>query len=131
VLRTGKYRFRYRPTPHLPHGWDAGVMFEETSRTLLCSDLFHQAGDVEPITTHNLLDRVRGTLANYQAGPLANYVPCTRQTGILLERLAQLNPATLATMHGSSYSGDGAKALRELAVVMREVLGGESATAAA
>jgi hypothetical protein len=106
-------------------------MFEETSRTLLCSDLFHQDGDVEPITTHNLLDRVRGTLANYQAGPLANYVPCTRQTGILLERLAQLNPATLATMHGSSYSGDGAKALRELAVVMREVLGGESATAAA
>jgi hypothetical protein len=48
AFATGKYRFRYCRTPHLPHGWDAGVLFEETQRTLLCSDLFHQIGDVEP-----------------------------------------------------------------------------------
>src|SRR5262249_9432877 len=50
VLSTGKYRFRFRPTPHLPHGWDAGVLFEETQRMLLCSDLFHQNGNVEALT---------------------------------------------------------------------------------
>ena len=50
TFETGKYCFRYCQTPHLPHGWDAGVLFEETQKTLFCSDLFHQAGDVEPLT---------------------------------------------------------------------------------
>ena len=48
MLETGRHRFRFVPTPHLPHGWDAGVLFEETDRVLLCSDLMHQLGDVEP-----------------------------------------------------------------------------------
>jgi flavorubredoxin len=67
-LSTGKYRFRYYQTPHLPHGWDAGVMFEETGRTLFCSDLFHHDGEVEPLTHSSILDRVRQTLTAYQAG---------------------------------------------------------------
>ena len=50
VLETGKYRFRYISTPHLPHGWDAGSLFEERNSTLFCSDLFHQIGNVEPLT---------------------------------------------------------------------------------
>ena len=50
TFSTGTYRFRYCQTPHLPHGWDAGVLFEETQKTLLCSDLFHQVGDVAPLT---------------------------------------------------------------------------------
>jgi hypothetical protein len=54
---TGKYRFRYCQTPHLPHGWDAGVLFEETQKTLLCSDLFHQIGDVEPLTSADVVGR--------------------------------------------------------------------------
>ncbi len=49
VIDTGRHRYRFVPTPHLPHGWDAGVLFEETSGVLLCSDLFHQLGDVEPV----------------------------------------------------------------------------------
>ncbi|HET9269411.1 MAG TPA: MBL fold metallo-hydrolase, partial [Vicinamibacterales bacterium] len=53
-LETGRHRFRFVPTPHLPHGWDAGVLFEETDRVLLCSDLFHQLGDVEPVTTSDI-----------------------------------------------------------------------------
>jgi flavorubredoxin len=122
ALTTGKYRFRYYNTPQLPHGWDAGVMFEETQRTMLCSDLFHQDGDVEPLTSRSVLDRVRQTLTAYQAGPLANYVPYTPNTGRILEGLATLQPKTLAIMHGSSFSGDGGRELRELAQVMRDVL---------
>ena len=131
VLTTGKYRFRYCSTPHLPHGWDAGVLFEENQRTLLCSDLFHQDGEVEARTESDILDRVRTTLTNYQAGPLANYVPYTPNTGRILEGLAQLKPSLLATMHGSSFAGNCAQALRDLAVVMKEVLNRESFTMAA
>ena len=50
VLSTGRYRFRFMATPHVPHCWEAGLLFEETQRTLFCSDLFHQDGDVEPTT---------------------------------------------------------------------------------
>lgn len=123
VFATGKYRFRFRATPHLPHGWDAGVLFEETQRTLFCSDLFHHDGDVEPLTQSDILGRVRETLLHYQAGPLMDYQPFTSRTEGLLAGLAALQPRTLATMHGSSFVGDGARALRELGGVMREVLG--------
>ena len=130
-LITGKYRFRYIPTPQLPHGWDAGVCFEETHRTLLCSDLFHHDGDVEPITSTDILGRVRQSISEYQRGPLANYMPYTANTGRMLRSLAEFNPVTLALMHGSSYAGDGRKALEDLDVVMREVLTGEESLRAA
>jgi flavorubredoxin len=55
TLSTGKRRFRYLPTPQIPHGWDAGVMFEETAQTLFCSDLFHQWGEREPLTTNGII----------------------------------------------------------------------------
>lgn len=126
ALPTGKYLFRYYPTPHLPHGWDAGVLFEETTATLLCSDLFHHNGDVEPITTSDVVGRTRESLTFLQQGPLANYVPYTSNTGLILEGLAGLNPKLLATQHGSSYNGDGAHALRELTGVMEEVMGVQS-----
>jgi flavorubredoxin len=64
TFATGKYRFRYCQTPHLPHGWDAGVLFEETQRTLLCSDRFHQIGDVEPLTSADVV----GPLASGDEG---------------------------------------------------------------
>ncbi len=132
TFSTGKYRFRYLHTPQLPHGWDAGVCFEETQRTLLCSDLFHHDGEVAPVTESDILGPVRETLARYQAHPLlANYMPWTPNSGRILERLAALKPKTLATMHGSSYVGDGERAIRELSVVMREVLGEEQVTAVA
>jgi flavorubredoxin len=124
TFTTGKYRFRYLPTPHLPHGWDAGVMFEETQGTLFCSDLFHQVGDLEPITESDVIGRVRAALTEYQAGPLMDYLPFTSRTGKQLEKLAELKPRTLAAMHGSAFSGDGARALRDLRTVMSEVLGG-------
>lgn len=123
TLTTGKYRFRFCSTPHLPHGWDAGVLFEETNKTLLCSDLFHHDGDVEPLTESDVIGRVQKTLIEYQAGPFANYIPYTPQTDRILNRLATLKPKTLAAMHGSSFAGDGERALLDLAVVMKEVLG--------
>ncbi len=59
VISTGKYRYRFYPSPHIPHGWDAGVLFEETRKTLFCSDLFHHFGDVVPMTTSDLIDPTR------------------------------------------------------------------------
>ena len=131
VLPTGKYRFRFCQTPHLPHGWDAGVLFEETTNTLFCSDLFHQHGDVEPLTEADVVERsgaAMGELQQSPAGVLANYVPFTPQTDQILQRLATLNPRTLAVMHGSSLRGDGARALRDLAGMLREVFGRELTT---
>jgi flavorubredoxin len=122
VLATGKYRFRFCSTAQLPHGWDAGLLFEETQRTLLCSDLFHHNGDVEPLTESDLSDRVRAAMSQLQAGPLANYIPYSPRTDVILERLADLKPKTLAIMHGSSFAGDGERALGDLAVVLRETL---------
>ncbi|MGH9616695.1 MAG: hypothetical protein ACRD28_08120 [Acidobacteriaceae bacterium] len=100
-----------------------GVLLEETERTLFCSDLFHQWGHREPATDDNIMDRCRDALLEAEAGPFANYVPYTHHTGRVLESLAEHRPKTLATMHGSTYYGDGAQALRDLATVMREVLG--------
>ncbi|TKB91170.1 MAG: MBL fold metallo-hydrolase [Nitrospira sp.] len=122
VLETGRYRFRFLATPHVPHCWEAGLLFEETERTLLCSDLLHQDGDVEPMTESDVIDRCRKTLVDYQQGPLANYVPYCSLTDATLHRLAALQPKRLATMHGSVYVGDGSKALHDLAAVWREVL---------
>lgn len=128
VLTTGKRRFRYRRTPHLPHGWDAGVLFEETDRTLLCSDLFHHNGDVEPVTESDVLDRHRVATLRMQNSPLMEYAPYTPRTRPLLEGLAALRPRTLAAMHGSTFVGDGAKALIGLDEVMKEVFGGGEPT---
>ena len=122
TFSTGKYKFRFVQTPHLPHGWEAGFLFEETNRTLFSSDLFHHNGDVEPFTENSVIERVRETLLAYGAGPLADYLPYTRQTEKNLQKLIALEPKTIAAMHGSSFAGDGAKALRELGIVMREVL---------
>ena len=122
TFETGQHRFRFVQTPHVPHCWEAGLLFEETKGTLLCSDLFHQGGDVEALTESDVIERARKTLVDYQASPLANYMPYTKHTDGIMQKLAALNPRTIAPMHGSAFSGGGAQALRDLAVVMREVL---------
>lgn len=123
VLSTGTHHFRLRHTPHLPHGWDASMLFDETSGVLFCSDLFHQAGDVEPVTQSSVIERFRDTLDTYQRGPLANYMPYTPNTERYLSELAELKPAVCATMHGSAYVGDGAAALAELGTILQEIYG--------
>jgi len=123
VFNTGQRRFRFAQTPHVPHCWEAGMLFEETTGTLLCSDLFHQNGNVEPMTDSDVIDRARKTLIDYQAGPFANYMPYTKHTDGIMQSLAALNPRTIAPMHGSAFTGDGGQAIRDLAMVMHDVLG--------
>src|ERR1051325_6278158 len=120
VLHTGKYRYRCYRSPHIPHGWDAGVLFEETRKTLFCSDLFHHFGDVTPVTTSDLIDPTRKAMQQLQQGPLAGYMPYTRQTEGVLRSLAELRPETLAVMHGSSYIGQADRLLMDLAEVIKE-----------
>jgi len=123
LIDTGRNKFRFYPTPHLPHGWDAGILFEETNATLLCSDLFHQVGNVEPCTDSDIIGRARHAMQTMQAGPLMDYMPWTPKTESRLQELAGLAPRTCATMHGSAYRGDISRALLDLAGVMQEVLG--------
>ncbi len=102
------------------HGWDAGVLFEETRKTLFCSDLFHHFGNVEAVTTSDLIGPTRQAMQQMKQGPLAGYMPYTRQTEGVLRSLAALKPETLAVMHGSSYSGQADRLLTELAGVIKE-----------
>lgn len=120
VLQTGKYRFRFHASPHFPHGWDAGLLFEETNRTLFCSDLFHHFGDVDPLTTSDLITPTREAIELLQQGPLSGYMPYTRQTQSAIKTLAELKPETLAVMHGSSFRGNCEEQLLQLTDVIRE-----------
>lgn len=122
VVSTGAFRFRFLQTPHVPHAWDAGHLFEETNGILFCSDLFHQNGDVEAVTESDIVGRFRELLVEYQAGPFADYLPYTTRTRSILNRLGDLNPKTIAPMHGSTFIGDGKAAIVDLAKTMKEVL---------
>jgi flavorubredoxin len=123
VLETGKRRFRFLHTPHVPHCWEAGMLFEEGDGTLFCTDLLQQNGERPPLGGPELLELSRQAMINYQKGPFAHYLPYTRSTDATLARLAALRPKTLATMHGSVFHGDGENALREFAAVVKEVFG--------
>jgi len=107
-LGQGK-RVRYIDTPHVPHGWEAGVLFEETTKTLLCGDLFTQLGDGTALTN---TDIVAPAIA---AEDMFNYSSLHPSMGATIRRLAALSPRTLALMHGPSFDGDGATALCALA----------------
>jgi flavorubredoxin len=123
VFETGRHRIRFLSTPHVPHGWDASLYFDETEKTLFCSDLFFQPGDPEPLIESGIAALAREVIREGMSGPLAKDMPYTTETDATLERLATLAPRTLAAMHGSSYRGDAAREIRELAVAIRELLG--------
>jgi len=109
VLDLGAKRVRHLDTPHVPHNWEARLLFEETTRTLLCGDLFTRTGDGPAVTEGDIVGPA-------QAGEEMFHASCiTPTTGATLRRLAELAPRTLALMHGSSFHGDGARALRDLA----------------
>ncbi|HSD11286.1 MAG TPA: MBL fold metallo-hydrolase [Candidatus Binatia bacterium] len=118
---TGKRRFRFLHTPHVPHCWEAGMLFEETDGTLFCSDLLQQNGERPPVGGTELVGLSRESMRNYQKGPFANIVPYTPHTDHAFRRLMALQPKTLATMHGSVLRGDGAQALGELATIVKEI----------
>ncbi len=109
VINIGGKRLRQISTPHVPHGWEAQVLFEETTGTLLCGDLFSQVGAPPALTTDDVIEPAMAAEAMFHASCLA---PHTAHT---LRGLGDLNPTTLAIMHGSSYQGDGKQALYDLA----------------
>lgn len=109
VIDLGGRRVRYIDTPHVPHGWDAGVMLEEASATLLCGDLFTQLGDGPALVEG---DVVGPAIA---AEDLFRYSSLSPGMGTTIRSLARFAPNTLALMHGPAFSGDGAAALRVLA----------------
>lgn len=109
VLDLGGKRVRLIPTPHVPHGWDAQVLYEETTGTLFCGDLFTHVGNVAPVTEDEIVDAAMAAEDLFGATSLG---PLTAPT---LRRLADLSPRTLALMHGSSFRGDGKRVLQALA----------------
>jgi flavorubredoxin len=122
VVQTGVHRLRFLATPHVPHGWDAGLFFEETGRTLLCSDLLFQPGDPEPVIGAEIVEHARQSIKGSLTSPLAKDMPYTPYTDSTLHRLAALKPAALAVMHGSSFRGDGEMAILGLALAVKDLL---------
>jgi flavorubredoxin len=106
----GDRSLRWLETPHLPHGWDCGMILDERSRTLFCSDLFTQGGAGETALTEN--DILESSEA-FRA--LDDYYAHAPNTVEQLEHLAATAPRTLACMHGSAWRGDGASLLKQLA----------------
>ena len=122
---TGAHRVRFLATPHLPHGWDAGHLYDETAGVLFCSDLLQQLGDVAATTTESCVPAMRAMLEGSRGTPMDWYIPWTPQTRPRIERLAACRPRVCATMHGSAFVGDGAAELRAMAR-MFEAVGGAS-----
>jgi flavorubredoxin len=109
ALDLGGKRMRFLPTPHVPHNWESGLWFEETTRTLLAGDLFTAVGKGPALTSSDLVAAANaGEDAFHSTSMGPDLVPT-------IHRLADLEPTTLAVMHGSSYTGDGAAQLRSLA----------------
>ena len=108
-LVIGQHRLRFIATPHVPHGWESGVWFDETTRTLFAGDLFTHGGDVPALVDDDI---VAPALVSEEVFHSTSFSPNLVPT---LEQLALLEPTTLATMHGSSYRGNGATQLRALA----------------
>ena len=109
VLDLGGRRMRWIDTPHVPHGWEAGVFFEEERGVLFCGDLLTHAGDPAPLTEGDIAGPAIAAEAMFRSMSLAP------STGRTLRELAALSPSTLALMHGSSYRGEGAAPLRAFA----------------
>jgi flavorubredoxin len=115
TLKLGRHALHWFDTPHLPHGWDCGFMFDDTTRTLLCGDLFTQPGEgKDALVETDILgpsEAFRGAM---------DYYAHTPNTTEMLERLAGESPTTLACMHGSAWRGDGGVLLRALAASVEQ-----------
>jgi flavorubredoxin len=109
ILDLGGKRVRYLATPHVPHGWDAGLIYEETTKTLFTSDLFTRVGDDGAFTEADIV----GPALSMEDRALATAL--TPTTAPTIRRLAELPIESLALMHAPTYRGDAAKALSDLA----------------
>jgi len=114
TLELGSMRVRHLDTPHVPHAWEARVLYEETTGTLLCGDLFTHLGDGPALTEDDIVGPAG------EAEDIFSYSCLSPTTPSTIDRLAELGPRTLALMHGSSFTGDGAAMLRTLADTYRQ-----------
>ena len=114
ILQTGKFAMQWIDTPHLPHGWEAGLIMEHATGTLLCSDLFAEGG-----TGHSPLFEgdILGPSEEFRR-KLGDFYTHTKETRALLTRLASLKPGVLARMHGSAWRGEGEQLLLTLADIL-------------
>jgi flavorubredoxin len=109
LVSLGAHKVRWLATPHLPHGWECGYLMEETTRTLLCGDLFTQGGaEHAAVTESDILEPSEGFRAHM------DYYSHTKNAGPMIERLAAMQPTTLACMHGAAWRGNGGALLRAL-----------------
>ncbi len=109
VLDLGEKKLRFLVTPHVPHAWDAILVFEETTKTLFCSDLFTVFGKPPAITESDVIEQSMDALKQ-----LPGYLPIGPHTGAVFDRLIALKPNVLAGHHASAYAGDAVQALRDL-----------------
>jgi flavorubredoxin len=109
IIELGDKRVRQISTPHVPHGWEAQVLFEETTGTLFCGDLFSHVGAPPALVTDDVVTPAMAAEAMFHATALAPHTAAT------MRALGDLEPTTLAIMHGSSFQGDGRHALYGLA----------------
>ena len=116
TLNLGDHTVRWFDTPHLPHGWESGLLMEEKTRTLFCGDLFTQGGTQNPPLTE--ADILGPSEAFRRPMDYFSHAP---DTGARIEKLAQARPTTLACMHGSAWKGDGAALLHALADAVKPV----------
>ncbi|MFI5718561.1 MBL fold metallo-hydrolase [Nocardia sp. NPDC051750] len=116
VMDLGNRRVQHFDTPHAPHNWEARVLYEQSTGVLFCGDLMTQLGDGPALTDTDLVEPAAVAEEVFHATSLGPAVPAT------LRRLAELEPATLAVMHGSGYTGDCAQALHDLATVYDNLL---------
>lgn len=113
TLSLGRHTVQWFDAPQMPHAWECGFLFETTTRTLLCGDLFTQGGaDGPPLTKGDILGPSEAFRSRM------DYYSHTKKARPILDRLAATKPTTLACMHGSAWRGDGEKLLRELADVL-------------
>ena len=122
VLDLGDRRVRRLDTPHVPHCWDAGLLYEETTGTLFTSDLLTHVGNPVALTDGDILGPA------VEAEKTFGYTALTPATGATIRHLARLAPRTLAVMHGSSYSGAAAPLLESLATFYDDLLDRGAAT---
>jgi flavorubredoxin len=109
VLDIGGHRIRWIDLPHVPHAWENGIIYDETTRTLFCGDLFTHGGN-QPASTAG--DIMGPTIAGED---LFHYSSLAPSSGAAVRRLAELDIATLALMHGPAFTGDCRAALLDLA----------------
>jgi flavorubredoxin len=109
TIDLGRHVVKWTATPHLPHGWECGHLFENQTKTLFCGDLFTQFGSEHPAITE---DDILGPSEDARAA--MDYYSHTKNCGELVSKLAALKPETLACMHGASWRGDGAALLQSL-----------------